>query len=404
MNREQYLKCRGDLLAQAQNCLDSGDMEGYNNAVNDVKELDTSFEAHAKEQANLNAIAGNVHAVPDAFRNNGSSGVEMYASKNEMYNSVEYRTALMNNLVSGTPIPAKFSNTSQQTQTSDVAAVVPTVWVQKIIQKLDNYGEFLKMVTRTSYKGGVNIPTSDIDLTATWCAERGTSDDQKASTGSVSFSYHKLRCVVSVSFEADTVTLDIFESAVIEAIVKSMNKAVEKAIFLGEGAANHQPQGFLTVTPPDGQALNIAEENHFTYADIVAAEAALPEEYENGAIWTMPKKTFFNEIVGMTDTNGQPISRIDSGIDGKPEYTILGRPVKFNKYMPAFPETVTKDTIVAAIFDFSKYGINTNYQITLKSYIDEDTDDRKTKALMLVDGKVIDKNSLVTVTVKKKTT
>lgn len=404
MNREQYLKRRGDLLAQAQNCLDSGDMEGYNNAVNDVKELDTSFEAHAKEQANLNAIAGNVHAVPDAFKNTGSSGVEMYASKNEMYNSVEYRTALMNNLVSGTPIPAKFSNTSQQTQTSDVTAVVPTVWVQKIIQKLDNYGEFLKMVTRTSYKGGVNIPTSDIDLTATWCAERGTSDDQKASTGSVSFSYHKLRCVVSVSFEADTVTLDIFESAVIEAIVKSMNKAVEKAIFLGEGAANHQPQGFLTVTPPDGQALNIAEENHFTYADIVAAEAALPEEYENGAIWTMPKKTFFNEIVGMTDTNGQPISRIDSGIDGKPEYTILGRPVKFNKYMPAFPETVTKDTIVAAIFDFSKYGINTNYQITLKSYIDEDTDDRKTKALMLVDGKVIDKNSLVTVTVKKKNT
>lgn len=404
MNREQYLKRRGDLLAQAQNCLDNGDMEGYNNAVNDVKELDTAFEAHAKEQANLNAIAGNVHAVPDAFRNNGSSGVEMYASKNEMYNSVEYRTALMNNLVSGTPIPAKFSNTSQQTQTSDVAAVVPTVWVQKIIQKLDNYGEFLKMVTRTSYKGGVNIPTSDIDLTATWCAERGTSDDQKVSTGSVSFSYHKLRCVVSVSFEADTVTLDIFESAVIEAIVKSMNKAVEKAIFLGEGATNHQPQGFLTVTPPDGQALKIEEGEHFTYDDIVAAEAALPEEYENGAIWTMPKKTFFNEIVGMTDTNGQPISRIDSGIDGKPEYTILGRPVKFNKYMPAFPETVTKDTIVAAIFDFSKYGINTNYQITLKSYIDEDTDDRKTKALMLVDGKVIDKNSLVTVTVKKKTT
>lgn len=404
MNREQYLEHRGDLLAQAQNCLDSGDMEGYNNAVNNVKELDTAFEAHAKEQANLNAIAGNVHAVPDAFRGNSSSGSEMYASKNEMYNSVEYRTALMHNLVSGTPIPAKFSNTSQQTQTSDVTAVVPTVWVQKIIQKLDNYGEFLKMVTRTSYKGGVNIPTSDIDLTATWCAERGTSDDQKASTGSVSFSYHKLRCVVSVSFEADTVTLDIFESAVIEAIVKSMNKAVEKAIFLGEGAANHQPQGFLTVTPPDGQALNIVEGKHFTYTDIVAAEAALPEEYENGAIWTMPKKTFFNEIVGMTDTNGQPISRIDSGIDGKPEYTILGRPVKFNKYMPAFPETVTKDTIVAAIFDFSKYGINTNYQITLKSYIDEDTDDRKTKALMLVDGKVIDKNSLVTVTIKKKTT
>ncbi|MCM1009006.1 MAG: phage major capsid protein [Ruminococcus flavefaciens] len=402
MNREQYFKRREDLLAQAQSCLDSGDMEGYNNAVKDIKTLDASFEDHAKEQANLNAIAGNAHAVPDAFKNIGNSCDE-YASANEMYNSVEYRTALMYNFVSGTPIPSKFRNTSQQTKTSDVAAVVPTIWVQKIIQKLDNYGEFLKMVTRTNYKGGVNIPTSDIELISTWCAERGTTDDQKATTSSISFSYHKLRCVVAVSFEADTVTLDIFESAVIEAIVRSMNKAIEKAIFLGEGATNHQPEGFLTVTPPAGQALEIAGGKHFTYADLVAAEAALPEEYESGAVWTMPKKTFFNEIIGLTDTNGQPISRIDSGIDGKPEYTILGRPVKFNKYMPAFPAASAEDTIVAAIFDFSKYGINTNYQITLKSYIDEDTDDRKTKALMLVDGKVFDKNSLVTVTAKKKT-
>ncbi|MEZ3467036.1 MAG: phage major capsid protein, partial [Schaedlerella sp.] len=169
MNREQYLKRREDLLAQAQSCLDSGDMEGYNNAVKDIKKLDTSFENHAKEQANLNAIAGNVHAVPDAFKNAGNPCGE-YASKNEMYNSAEYRTALMYNLVSGTPIPAKFRNASQQTETADVAAGVPTVWVQKIIQKLDNYGEFLKMVTRTNYKGGVNIPTSDIDLTATGCA------------------------------------------------------------------------------------------------------------------------------------------------------------------------------------------------------------------------------------------
>ena len=35
-----------------------------------------------------------------------------------------------------------------------------------------------------------------------------------------------------------------------------------------------------------------------------------------------------------------------------------------------------------------------------KKYTDEKTDDECMKAIMLVDGKVIDKNSLVTVTVK----
>ena len=38
--------------------------------------------------------------------------------------------------------------------------------------------------------------------------------------------------------------------------------------------------------------------------------------------------------------------------------------------------------------------------MTVKRYEDNDTDDLVTKAIMLVDGKVVDKNSLVTVTKK----
>jgi len=38
--------------------------------------------------------------------------------------------------------------------------------------------------------------------------------------------------------------------------------------------------------------------------------------------------------------------------------------------------------------------------MTIKKYEDNDTDDQVTKAIMLVDGKVVDKNSLVTL-VKK---
>mgnify|MGYP000081559087 FL=1 len=41
--------------------------------------------------------------------------------------------------------------------------------------------------------------------------------------------------------------------------------------------------------------------------------------------------------------------------------------------------------------------LNTNYTMTVKKYEDNDTDDMVTKAIMLVDGKVIDKNSLVVV-------
>ena len=38
--------------------------------------------------------------------------------------------------------------------------------------------------------------------------------------------------------------------------------------------------------------------------------------------------------------------------------------------------------------------------MTVSQYTDNDTEDKVTKAVMLVDGKVVDKNSLVTLTKK----
>ena len=49
------------------------------------------------------------------------------------------------------------------------------------------------------------------------------------------------------------------------------------------------------------------------------------------------------------------------------------------------------------------YILNTNMDITVKHYEDNDTDDKMTKAIMLADGKAVAAHSLVTMT-KAKTT
>lgn len=404
MNRKQYEAKRMLLINEAQQLLDDGNIEGSEAKMNEVKVLDEKFEAIAQAQANLNAINGLVVASNASVQQMTNAGQMVtpedgFTDKEDMYNSLEYRTAFMKNVLKGEAIPAKFQNAAQ-TQTSDVGSVIPTTLVQKIYSKLETAGKFLAMVTKTNIKGGLTIPTSSINLTASWVAERGTADSQKATTGSITFAYYKLLCKVATSFETTIVALDIFEAEFVSKVVLAMTKALEQAIFNGTGATYHQPVGFLTETPATGQKIEITEGNHFTYADLVAAEAALPDEYESGAIWVMPKKTFYNEIIGMKDSAGQPIARVNVGIDGKPEHTILGRRVEFTQYMSAFSTTVAADTIVAAIFDFSYYCINTNYAMTVRKYIDEDTDDEVTKAIMLVDGKTIDKNSLVTVVIK----
>jgi len=403
VNKEQYLAKRKELLAQAQKFLDAGKTEDANAKMKEIETLDNEYEVAAKAEANLNALKDNVKITNLENKSKNIDGqvidtmVKENTDKADIYNSLEYRRAFMNNVLKGTPIPDKFTNADANTKTSDVGSVIPTTILEKIIEKMDSTGMILPLVTKTAYQGGLSIPTSTVKPVATWTPEGSGSDKQKKATGSIVFAYHKLRCAVSVSFEVSVVTLGVFETTIINNIAEAMTKALEQAIISGTGVG--QPKGVLAETVVTGQNVDIAAADEPDYDTLINAEAALPLAYENGAVWCMTKKTFM-KFVGMVDQQGQPIARVNYGIAGRPERSLLGRTVVLNDYMASLGATITEDTVVAFLFNFADYVMNTNYNITVKRYEDNDTDGQVTKAIMLVDGKVVDKNSLVTITKK----
>lgn len=405
MDKKEYLEKRQGLINESENLINNGKIEEANAKMEEVKQLDNQWEEIAKAQANLNALNKPKGInITNLTGDKGVDGVVVDTLDNnavttdvDMFNTVEYRKAFMNNVLRGTPIPDKFVNADQNTKTTDVGSVIPTTVLEKIVEKLEATGMILPLVTRTSYKGGLAIPTSSVKPVATWVAEGQGSEKQKKPTGQIVFSYYKLRCAVSVSFETSVVTLGVFETTLINNIAEAMTKALEQAIISGTGEG--QPTGILTETAPIGQNIDIPADAYVDYETLINAEAALPLAYESEAVWCMTKKTFM-KFVGMTDQNGQPIARVNYGIAGRPERTLLGRTVVLNDYMTSVGATIEDDTVVAFLFNFKDYVLNTNYNITIKRYEDNETDDQVTKALMLVDGKVVDKNSLVTITKK----
>ncbi len=405
--KEEYLNYRKTMLDEAEQMINEGKIEEGNAKLEDVKELDEDFEAFAQTKANLAALSGAQPQVnlENLMGNSSVQGAVIAVTDNnnpgqDMYDSLEYRNAFMNNVIHGTPIPEKFKNSNENTKTSDVATVIPTTTMNKIIEKLETVGRIYAKVTKTAFKGGLAIPTSTVKPVASWVAEGKGSDKQKKTTGKITFNYYKLRCAISMSIETQTMALSAFEAKFVENVTTAMIKAIEQGIFTGTGATGNQMTGFLTETITDDKKVTIAKTGKITYKDLCAAEAALPEEYENGAEWYMRKATFFNQIAAMTDSNGQPVARVNVGINGKPVYNILGRPVNFTQYMPAYADTVEADTIVACIYDMSAYVINTNLAMTVKRYEDNETDDQVTKAIMIVDGKSTENESLVEI-VKK---
>lgn len=401
MTKEQYLAQRKNLVDAAQDYITGGKLEDAASKTKEIESLDASFEAEAKAQANLNALRDNNRIVDLAAAGAGrvidSTIVTAQAETEDMLDSVEYRKAFMANVLKGTAIPAKFTNADANTKTSDVGTVIPTTIMQRIVEKLESTGMILPLVTHTAYQGGLSIPTSAVKPVATWVAEGAGSDKQKKTTGSITFTYFKLRCAISMSLEVSVVSLGFFETAFIANVVEAMTKALEQAIISGNGTT--QPKGILTETVVAGQNVDVAAAGKLTYSTLIDAESALPMAYENGAIWFMTKKTFMG-FIGMVDDTKQPIARVNYGIGGSTERTLLGRRVILNDYMTSYADTVADDTVVAFLFRPEDYVLNTNYAVTIKRYEDNDTDDQVTKAVMLVDGKVVDKNSLVTVTKK----
>lgn len=314
-------------------------------------------------------------------------------------NTVEYRTAFMNLVTRNVPIPAEL-RADANTLTSDVASVIPTHLVNQIIEKMEECGMILPLVTRTSFAGGVVVPTSSVKPVATWVAEGAGSDRQKKTTGSITFSKFKLRCEISMSVEVGTMALAVFEKKFVENVAKAMVIARETAIINGTGSG--QPTGILKQTAPTGQALTIAAgaTNKITYQTLVEAEAAVPAEYESSAKWCMTKKSFMR-FAGMVDGQGQPIARVNYGIGGKIERTLLGREVVVAPYLPNYEDTATSDLLFAFIYDFADYIENTVYDLGIQKKQDWDTEDLLTKAVMSVDGKSINNASLVTLTKTK---
>lgn len=394
MNKEKYLQQRNTLLEEAQNLINSGEFKAFNEKKAEIEALDKNFEEAASQQANLNALKEN--SIVKGIQNKGvvvmGNVAESTNNKivaDDLYNTIEYRKAFMNHVLKGEAIPGEFTNVAGVTKTTDIGTVIPTEVMEKIIEKIEATGMILPLVTRTAYKGGLAIPTSSVKPVATWVGEGEGSDKQKKTIGSITFAYNKLRCAVAITLETEVTSLAVFETTLIQNVTEAMVKAIEKAIIAGSGTG--QPKGILTETPEEGQELQISE---LSYDTLLDAEAAIPLEYEEGAVHCMTKKTFI-EYQKMKDLDGQPIARVTYGISGKPERSLLGRTVILCNYLDSFSATLEEGKTFHFIFNFKDYVLNTNFNMGIKKYEDNDTEDIIHKSVMLVDGKVVIKDSLV---------
>jgi HK97 family phage major capsid protein len=245
-------------------------------------------------------------------------------------------------------------------------------------------------------QGGVEIPLLDVLPTASWITEAKVSADQALdATKTISFKYYGLECRIAQTLLASVVTFAEFQAQFVPLAVEAMLEKIEQGIFNGTGSGqmlgvcnDSRVTNVVTLTETDVAKWSAWKKKFF---------AAIKLAYNRGNIY-MAKGTFDGYIDGMVDTNGQPIARVNYGIDGAEGQRFGGKNVVLVNDDVLTPwDQASAGDVVAVYLNPTDYAINTNMQMQVVQWTDHDTNTVKTKVQMVLDGKIVDANGVILV-------
>lgn len=401
MTYKEYIENRNTLMQEAKNLMNAGKIEDFKEKKKEVEALDQQWAELAEAKANLQALE---NAKPRGNEiidlGQGEPTGRAPIKEEDIFDTGEYKNAFMEYICRGTAIPEKYRNAAEKTMAADASAVIPTTTVKEIIKELKSYGNIYAKVRRLNVQGGVEYPILTLKPAATWVGE-GASEDQKIKGDQkVSFSYHGLECKIAQSLLASVVTFEEFQTEFVALATEAIIIAMETAVVSGTGSS--QPLGILN----DARipAANVIEMTAAELGDWKAWKkkvfAKMKKSYRNGEFF-MAQSSFDDFIDAMTDTTGQPIGRVNYGIDGGETYRFGGKTVETveEDILPDFESAAAGDA-VAIFTKLSDYAINSNMEMTAVKWIDHDTNEVKNKVMVIADGKLLDPNG--TLIIKKK--
>lgn len=286
---------------------------------------------------------------------------------------------------------ASFMRADQFTTVStDVPSYVPTHMMNEIVEKAESWGELYPLFTKTNLQGGVEYPVGDFDVEAKWVTEDEASDDQKLEQSEpIIFSYYMLEAKLAQSILSSVTTLSAFQAKFPELAYRAVVKKLEAGYLNGTGSG--QMTGILVDTRiPAENKLSLTADDISTWDGWVGGvKAKMKKEYRDG-IFIMNQATFDKYIDGMVDANGQPVARVNYGVNGEEAYRFMGKQVITvgDDLLPSFDDA-SGDEAFAVFTRPQDYVINSNMAMRSVRWVNEDDNLIKNKCQTIVDGKIL---------------
>lgn len=386
---------RNALIAKGQASQDVNEVRSINDQVSDldaeIAETNEELEALKAEENQAEERTAQVAAVPV---NAGIVASFQTRETKKEEADMEYRNAFMAYVQKGTAIPTELRN-GETISTNESGAAIPLTIMNEVINTVrKRYGNLYAKVRKMSVPGGVEIPIGALQATFKWINESTVSPRQKtAKLGKITFKYNTAEIRIAQTFLSQILTLSAFEAELAKLIAIAYAQAMDEAIVNGSG--DGAPLGILN----DARVTNTIEMKAADMSDWKAWRknffAKLPLGYRAGE-FIFPLSTVETYLETMSDDNNNPVFRQATGLevnDGdamNPNGRFFGREISLvePEILPDF-DTASPGDVIGIFWQPEEYGINENFGFTMRRYFDEETNEWVDKAIVVVDGKVL---------------
>lgn len=406
------LKSKKEALAKrALESQDVNEVRSINEKLSEInEEIDEAQEEidaiiadeKAAEQRSSDPVSGATPIPANAHQVNGNVAGSFQTQlqiENRDVNPIatmEYRKAFMAYVQNGTPIPAEVRG--EAISSADTYPAIPLTIMNEVINTVRlRYGNLYAKVTKLSVKGGVEYPIGALRAKFKWINESTVSPRQKpAPLGKVVFNYHTGEIRVAQTFLSNILTIEAFETKIAEVIATAYLEAMDQAIVNGTG--DGMPLGILN-DPRVAATGNVVEMTAADMSNWTAWRkkffAKLPLGYRAGE-FIFPLSTVETYLETMADANNNPIFRQATGLevnDGDmrdPNGRFFGRRISLVEpdIIDDFDAASSGD-VIGVFWQPEEYAINENFGFTMRRYFDEESNEWVDKALVVVDGKVL---------------
>lgn len=372
MNRIREIEIR---LAEIRDALEK---RGESMTAEEITALETEVKQLGEERTALqqaserrnNLLTQIADGAGIITRNFDQQPENRSAAEDDIYSTPEYRSAWLKHIRN---LPMTEAETRAYSSASNYGAeVIPTQTANQIISKMKKLAPMLEEVTLLHVRGSVKFAVEGTNNAAAIHNENAAITAASDTLSAVTLNSYEIVKLVQISDTVMTMSINAFESWIVDMLAESLARKVEDYLINGTGSS--QPTGVEKANVWGAtNSITVGSSASLTAANVQSLIGLLNAGYDRNAKFVMNKKTLFTSFMPLQDNSKYAIVTVVNG-----EYFVYGYKVMLSDYVA---------DNVAYLGDFKKMVANLSESINVRNAYDIMTNSYKYSGIAIFDSK-----------------